>query len=47
MSEDRISNNIKNGEFTMNSDEDEYTYLSIRLEEIKTTITLLEKTISK
>ena len=45
MSENFTSNNIKNHEFNLNSDASDYTYLNIRLEEIKTTIALLEKTI--
>ena len=47
MSEKFTSNDIKNNEFSLNTDESDYTYLNIRLEEIKTTIALLEKTISK
>ena len=47
MSEDSISNNIKNNNFSLNTDESDYTYLNIRLEEIKTIIALLEKTIFK
>ena len=47
MSEQFTSNDIKNNEFSLNTDESDYTYLNIRLEEIKTTIALLEKTILK
>ena len=47
MSENFTSNNIKNNEFVLNTDESDYKYLNIRLEEIKTTIALLEKTIYK
>ena len=47
MSENLTSNNIKNNEFILNTDESDYTNLNIRLEEIKTTIALLEKTIFK
>jgi len=47
MSEKFTSNDIKNNEFSLNTDESDYTYLNIRLEEIKTTIALLEKTILK
>jgi hypothetical protein len=47
MSETSISNNFKNNDFNLNTDESDYISLNIRLEEIKTTITLLEKTISK
>ena len=47
MSENLTSNDIKNIEFSMNADESDYTYLNIRLEEIKTTIALLEKIVFK
>ena len=47
MSEKFTSNDIKNNEFSLNTDESDYTYLNIRLEEIKTTIALLEKTVFK
>ena len=47
MSETSTSNNFKNNDFNLNTDESDYTYLNIRLEEIKTTIPLLEKTILK
>ena len=47
MSEKFTSNDIKNNEFSLNTDESDYTYLNIRLEEIKTTIALLEKIILK
>ena len=47
MSENLTSNNIENNECTLNTDESDYTYLNIRLEEIKKTIALLEKTIFK
>jgi len=47
MSENFTSNNIKNNEFVPNTDESDYKYLNMRLEEIKTTIALLEKTIFK
>ena len=47
MSETSTSNNFKNNDFSLNTDESDYKLLNIRLEEIKTTITLLEKTISK
>ena len=43
MSEDSISNNIKNSNFSLNTDESDYTYLNIKLEEIKNIISLLEK----
>ena len=47
MSEDFTSNNIKNNNFSLNTDESDYTYLNIKLEEIKTIIALLERTIFK
>ena len=47
MSENFTSNEIKNNDHSVNTDESDYTYLNIRLEEIKTTIALLEKTILK
>tara|TARA_A100001035_G_scaffold204051_1_gene164264 strand:- start:184 stop:327 length:144 start_codon:yes stop_codon:yes gene_type:complete len=47
MSNSFNSNNIENNEFSQNTDEGDYTYLNIKLEEIKTTISLLEKTIFK
>ena len=47
MSENFTSNYINNNESSPNTDESDYISLNIRLEEIKTTITLLEKTISK
>ena len=47
MIENFTPNNINNSEFSQNTDESDYTYLNIRLEEIKNTIALLEKIISK
>ena len=47
MSENLISDDIENDEFTLNSEETDYTNLIIRLKEIKSTIDLLEKTIFK
>jgi hypothetical protein len=47
MSENFKSNNIKNKDSSLNNNENDYTYLNIRLEEIKSTIALLEKTIFK
>ena len=41
------NNNIQNDEFPRNSKECDYLNLIIRLKEIKTNITLLEKTIFK
>ena len=43
MNENFISNNIKNNEFTSNNDEIDYKKLINRLEEISSTISLLEK----
>ena len=47
MSGNLNSNNIKNEEFNLNNEETDYKDLITRLEEIKTTIALLEKTIFK
>ena len=47
MSENFTSNDTNNNESSMNTNESDYTYLHIRLEEIKNTIALLEKTIFK
>jgi hypothetical protein len=47
MSETSTSNNFKNNDFNSNTDKSDYISLNIRLEEIKNTITLLEKKISK
>ena len=47
MSENLNSNNIENDEFNPNTKDSEYKDLIIRLQEIKSTIALLEKTISK
>ena len=47
MSENLNSNNIKNSEFHLNSEESEYKDLINRLKEIKLTISLLEKKIFK
>jgi len=47
MSENFSSNNIQNNEFSLDTDDSDYTYLNIRLEKIKTTIALLEKIIFK
>ena len=44
MSENFISNNI---EYNLNKEEDDYKHLITRLEEIKTTIALLEKNLFK
>ncbi len=47
MSENSNSNNIKNDEFTLNTEESDYKHLITVLKEISETISLLEKTISK
>ena len=47
MSGNLNSNNIENEEFNLNNEETDYIDLITRLEEIKTTIALLEKTIFK
>ncbi len=43
MSENLISNNVQNDEFSQNKEENDYKNLITRLKEIKTTISLLEK----
>ena len=47
MSENLTSNNIENDDFNLNTEECDYKNLIARLIEIKTTISLLEKTIFK
>ena len=47
MSENLNSNNIENDELNLINEDIDYTDLITRLEEIKTTIALLEKTIFK
>ena len=47
MNEEFISKNIKNDEQSFSSDEFDYKNLITKLEEIKTTIDLLQKTIFK
>ena len=47
MNEEFASNNIKNDESSLSSEEFDYQNLIIKLQEIKTTIALLEKTIFK
>ena len=47
MNEEFTSNNIKNHEPIISSEEFDYKNLITKLEEIKTTIALLEKTIFK
>ena len=47
MSQNLNSNNIENNEFNLSNEDSEYKDLIIRLNEIKSTIALLEKTIFK
>ena len=47
MSENLKSNNTEKEEFIMNTEDSDYKELSAKLEEIKSTIALLEKTIFK
>jgi len=47
MSENLNSNNIENDEFNLITEDSDYTDLITRLNEIKSTIALLEKTIFK
>ena len=47
MSENLNSNNIEDDEFNPNNEDSDFKDLIIRLKEIKSTITLLEKTIFK
>ena len=47
MNEEYTSNNIKNDEPSLGRDEFDYQNLITKLEEIKTTIALLQKTIFK
>ena len=47
MSENLNSNNIENDEFNLNTEDSDYKDLITRLNEIKSTISLLEKTIFK
>ena len=47
MSENLNSNNIENDELNLINEDIDYTDLITRLNEIKSTITLLEKTIFK
>ena len=47
MSENFNSNNIENDEPKPNNEENDYENLITRLKEIKTSIALLEKTISR
>ena len=47
MKKDFASDNIKNNDFNVDTDEKDYTFLNKKLAEIKTTIALLEKIIFK
>ncbi len=47
MSENLNTNNIENDELNLNTEDSDYKDLIIRLEEIKSTIALLKKTIFK
>ena len=47
MSEDLNLNNIENNEFNLFNEDSDYKDLITRLDEIKSTIALLEKTIFK
>ena len=47
MSENLNTQNIENDEFNLNEEHSDYKDLIIRLQEIKTTIALLEKRIFK
>ena len=47
MSKNLNTHNIENDEFNLNKEDSDYKDLIIRLQEIKTTIALLEKTIFK
>ena len=47
MSENLNSNNIENDDFNLNNEDSDYKDLIVKLQEIKSTIALLEKTIFK
>ena len=47
MSENLNSNNIENDEFNLNNEDSDYKDLITKLREIKSNISLLEKTILK
>jgi len=47
MSENLNSNNLENYEFNLNNEDSDYQDLITRLKEIKSIVTLLEKTIYK
>ena len=47
MKKNFATDNIKKNDFSVDTDADDYTFLNNKLEEIKTTIALLEKIIFK
>ena len=47
MKKNYAKDNIKKNDFSVDTNENDYTFLNNKLEEIKTTIALLEKTILK
>jgi len=47
MNKKLISNNFKNDEFNLNTEEDDYKILITRLKQIRVNIELLEKSISR
>ena len=47
MSGNLNSNNIEKDDFNVNTEDNDYKYLIVKLKEIKSTIALLEKTIFK
>ena len=47
MKKNFASDNIKKNDLNVNTDENDYTFLNNKLADIKTTIALLEKIISK
>ena len=47
MKKNFATDNIKKNDLSVDTDENDYTFLNNKLVEIKTTIALLEKTISK
>ena len=47
MKKNFASENIKDNDYSLNTDENDYNFLNIKLEEIKTNIAVLEKIIFK
>ena len=47
MKKNFATDNIKKNDFSVDTDENDYTFLNKKLAEIKTTISLLEKVIFK